>query len=71
MLSEMPLIEGIGQFLDGVFASCDLHNRHTRNLADAASEFLIVCSDSIDTVLRYLYNPVLATYKTRNLSVQS
>ena len=60
------LIKGIGQFLNGVFPSCDLHNRHTRDLADAADQFLIVRGHGVDSMFGDLYMlaclPLMCTY---------
>lgn len=49
------LIERIGQFLNSVFSSRDLHNRHTGNLTDTTDQILIVRSHGVNTMLRDLY----------------
>lgn len=64
MVQRKPLIEGIGQFLDGVFPSCDLHNRHTGDLSDAADKFLIVRSHGVDAMFGYLYHISILTRLT-------
>lgn len=46
----MSLIQSVGQFLDGEFSSGDLHDRHTGNLAESATELLIVGSDDVNSV---------------------
>ena len=62
------LIKRIGQFLNCIFASCDLHNWHTGDLANAADQILIVCSHGINAMLRdlYTYPMISRLYKPRN-----
>lgn len=48
------LIQSIGQLLDGEFAPSNLHDRNTRNLAQAATQILIIGRHNVNSMLGHL-----------------
>lgn len=62
------LIQSIGQLLDGEFAPCNLHDGHTRNLAQTATQILIVGRHNVNSMLGHLQEP-LARCATPNEGV--
>lgn len=54
------LVQRVGQLLDRELPSCDLHDRHTRDLAQTTTQILIVGRDDVNAMFRHLESATLS-----------